>query len=63
MMIDRAELQIVVEIFERGLDLDQTDVGPPPFRRYPVAQVRAQQISSFAKVHLAQLVAAIDDTP
>jgi hypothetical protein len=29
LVVDRAELQIVLEIFERGLDLDELDIELP----------------------------------
>jgi hypothetical protein len=42
---DRAELQIILEILERGLDLDELDIEPPQLCRILVAQIGTQQIA------------------
>ena len=48
-------MQIVLEGFEGGLDLDELDVEPPQLGRVLAAQIGAQQIAAFAPSHLAQL--------
>src|SRR5882672_11317439 len=57
LVVDRAELQIVLEIFECGLDLDELDIELPQMGRLSVAQIGAQQIATLAPARLAQLVA------
>jgi hypothetical protein len=41
LVVDRAELQIVLEIFECGLDLDELDIELPQLGRILVAQICA----------------------
>src|SRR5882672_2734317 len=41
LVVDRAELQIVLEILERGLDLDELDIDPPQMGRLSGAQIGA----------------------
>src|SRR5215471_19268969 len=53
LMVDRAELQIVLEILERGLDLDELDIELPQMSRLSGAQIGAQQIAPFAPTRLA----------
>jgi hypothetical protein len=44
LVVDRPELQVVLEILERGLDLDELDIELPQVDRISVAQTGAQQI-------------------
>jgi hypothetical protein len=48
LVVDRAELQIVHEILERGLDLDELDIELPQLGRILVVQIGAQQVAAFA---------------
>src|ERR1700739_156504 len=57
LVIDRAELQIVLEILECGLDLDELDVELPQLGGILVTQIGAQEIAPFAAARLSQLVA------
>jgi hypothetical protein len=57
LVVDRAELQIVLEILERGLDLDELDIELPQLGGILVTQIGAQQIAPFAAARLSQLVA------
>src|SRR5277367_202874 len=57
LMMDRAQVQIVLHGLEGGLDLDELDIEPPQLRRLPPGEIGAQQIAAFAPPHLAQLVA------
>src|SRR5262249_54984559 len=57
LVVDRTELQIVLEILECGLDLDELDIELPQMGRLSGAQIGAQQIAPFASARLAQLVA------
>src|SRR6202158_5063282 len=47
LMVDRAQVQIVLQGLEGGLDLDELDVEPPQLRRVFAAQIGAQQIAAF----------------
>ena len=51
--MDRAQLQIVLEVFEGGLDLGELNVEPPQGRRIMAAHVGAQEVAAFASPHLA----------
>ena len=55
MVVDRAQVQIVLHGLEGGLDLDELDVEPPQFGRVFAGEIGAQQIAAFAPAHLAQL--------
>jgi len=57
LVVDRTELQIVLEILERDLDLDELDIELPQMGRLSGAQIGAQQIAPLAAARLAQLVA------
>src|SRR5271157_2091290 len=57
LMMDRAQVQIVLHGLEGGLDLDELDIEPPQLRRLPPGEIGAQQIAAFPPPHLAQLVA------
>jgi len=50
---DRTELQIILEIFERGLNLDELDVELPQHCRILGAQISAKQIASFTTSRLS----------
>jgi len=41
LVVDRAELQIVLEILERGLDLNELDIELPQMGRLSGAQIGA----------------------
>jgi hypothetical protein len=45
LVMDRAKLQIALEILERSLDLDELDIELPQLGRILIAQVGAQQIA------------------
>jgi len=51
------DLQIVLEVLERGFDLDELDVELPQLGRILVAQIGAEQIAPLAGSYLSQLVA------
>src|SRR6202790_4671533 len=55
LMVDRAQLQIVLQGLEGCLDLDELDIEPPQLSRVLAAQIGAQQVAPFAPPHLAQL--------
>ena len=55
LMVDRAQLQIVLHGLEGRLDLDELDIELPQLGRLPSTQIGAQEITSFAPPHLAQL--------
>ena len=57
LMVDGAQLQIVLEVLEGRLDLDELDVELPQLGRLLPTQIGAQQIAAFAPAHLAQLLA------
>jgi hypothetical protein len=38
LMVDRSKAEIILEIFERGFDLDQLNVELPQMRRVPALQ-------------------------
>ena len=62
LMVDRAQLQIVLQVLEGGLDLDELDVELPQLGRVPSAQIGAQEVAAFAPAHLAQLLAIERDS-
>src|ERR1700687_6415316 len=55
LMVDRAQVQIVLHGLEGGLDLDELDVEPPQLGRVFAGEIGAQQIAAFTPPHLAQL--------
>jgi hypothetical protein len=55
LVVDRAQVQIVLHGLEGGLDFDELDVEPPQFGRVFAGEIGAQQIAAFAPSHLAQL--------
>src|ERR1700685_4092637 len=55
LMVDRAQLQIVLHGLEGGLDLDELDIELPQLGRIFAGEVGAQQIAAFAPPHLAHL--------
>src|ERR1700732_5479846 len=57
LVVDRAQVQIVLHGLEGGLDLDELDVEPPQLGRVLAGEIGAQQITAFAPPPLAQLVA------
>jgi len=57
LVLDRAQVQIVLHGLEGGLDLDQLDIELPQLTRVFPTQIAAQEITSFAPAHLAQLLA------
>ena len=57
LMVDRAQLQVVLEILEGGLDFGELGVEPPQLRRLASAKIGAQQIAAFAPSHLAEFLA------
>src|SRR5262249_3990294 len=57
LMIDRPQLQIILQIFKGGLDLDELDIELPQLSRIAAAQIGAQEIATFATPRLAQLAA------
>jgi hypothetical protein len=50
---NRTELQVILEILERGLDLDELDIELPQLCRILGAQIGAKQIASFAAARLS----------
>src|SRR5204863_9319782 len=48
LVIDRPQLQVVLEVFEGGLDLDQLNIELPQLGRVSSAQIAAQEIAAFA---------------
>jgi hypothetical protein len=57
LVVDRAELQIVLEILERGLDLDELNVELPQLGGILAAQIGAQQIAPLSAACLSEFVA------
>src|ERR1700745_379091 len=58
LMMDRAQLEIVFQVFERSLDFGQLNVELPEIGGGAVfASCGAQQIAPFMSAHLAQLLA------
>src|SRR5580658_5176430 len=55
---DRAQAQVVFEVFEGRFHLGELNVKPPQLFGFLTVQVAAQQITSLASPHLAQLVLA-----
>ena len=55
LMVDRAQLQIILHGLEGSLDLDELDIELPQLGGVFSAQIGAQEIASFAPPHLAQL--------
>src|SRR6516225_1404879 len=53
LMVDRPQLQIVLEVLKGGLDLDQLDIELPQLGRVPARQIGAQKISALAAPHLS----------
>src|SRR5208282_487788 len=54
LVVDRAQVQIVLHGLEGGLDLDELDVEPPQLGRVFAGEIGAQQIATFAPADLAQ---------
>ena len=48
LMVDRPQLQIVLEVLKGGLDLDQLDIELPQLGRVAARQIGAQKISALA---------------
>ena len=55
LMVDRAQVQIVLHGLEGGLDLDELDVEPPQLGRGFAGEIGAQQIAAFTPPYLALL--------
>src|SRR5215468_11732265 len=53
LMVDRSQLQIVLEVLKGGLHLDQLDIELPQLSRIAARQISAQKISAFAAPHLS----------
>jgi hypothetical protein len=56
LVVNWSELQIVLEILERGLNLDELDIELPQMGWISVAQIGAQQIAPFAAECPTQLL-------
>jgi hypothetical protein len=57
LVVDRTEVEVVLQRLEGGLDLDELDVEAPEVGGIAAAQVGAQQIAAFAAAGGPQLVA------
>src|ERR1700726_5117829 len=57
LMIDRPQLEIVFQVFERSLDFGQLNVELPEIGGIAISEIGAQQIAPFTSAHLAQLLA------
>ena len=55
-MVDGADTEVTLELFERLLDLSELDVEVPQLSRVFVTQIRAQQVASFTSTGDTQLV-------
>ena len=57
LVVDRADAQILFDLFESLFDFSQDDILLPQFLRIARRQVRTQQIGSFSPSNPSQLVA------
>src|SRR5260370_3866708 len=57
LMIDRPELEIVFQVFERSLDFGQLNVELPEIGGIAISEIGAPQITPFTSAHLAPLLA------
>src|ERR1700726_1471165 len=57
LMIDRPQLKIVFQVFERSLDFGQLNVELPEIGGVAISEVWAQQKTPSTPAHLAQLLA------
>ena len=57
LMIDRPQLEIVFQVFERSFDFGQLNVELPEIGGIAISEIGAQQIAPFTSAHLAQLLA------
>jgi hypothetical protein len=55
LVVDRAQVNVVLHGLEGGLDLNKLDIEPPQLSRVFAGEIGAQQITAFAPPRLAQL--------